>query len=58
MRKTAKFLAALFLALGQMISFSPRERGKADSLQELEPFNPRLEQNFEAVWGYLAKVVK
>lgn len=56
-QKTVKLMIAVFLALGSMITLSPREGRSREIPVTPEDGQQGIERHFEAAWAYLANAV-
>ena len=54
MKKALNFWVAVFLALGAMVSFMPRNSKAREALQENNKIKHGVAQHFEATWNHLA----
>ena len=57
MQKNVKMAIAVFLALGSMITLSPREGRSREVQASPEEGQQGIERHFEAAWAYLANSV-
>ena len=57
MKKAVKFWIAFFLALGAMISFSPRTSRAREAMLDNNEIKSGISQHFEAAWNHLAMAV-
>lgn len=57
MNKPLKMMVAVFLALGSMISLTPREERSREEPIAPEEHKQGVERHFAAVWNYLSNAV-
>ena len=57
MKKAVRFWVAVFLALGAMISFTPRNGKAREALQENGASKNDVAQHFEATWKHVTNAV-
>ena len=57
MRKSIKFMAAVFLALGAMITISPREGRSREAVPVPDDSQKGLGRHFVAAWDHLSNAV-
>lgn len=58
MNKPIKMIVAVFLALGSMISLTPREGRSREEPVMPEDYKQGIERHFVAVWNHLSNAVK
>ena len=57
MKKPIRFLVAVFLALGSMITFSPREGRTREALSVPDDCQQGIKRHFVAAWEHVSDAV-